>query len=121
MMNIQHYKDRLSGLEKELSARTARAVAEARQQVRDAARDAGDASIADEAASDAFSEADRDSFVLQQVIDALLRVDNGTFGRCSVDGEPIEEKRLEAVPWTSYCRRHADALEISVGVKTPTL
>src|SRR4051812_45345965 len=115
MMNIQHYKARLSELEKELLARTARAVAEGRQQVGDAARDAGDASIADQAASEAFSEADRDASVLQQVTDALLRVDNGTFGQCTVDGEPIEEKRLEAVPWTPYCRRHAEAMETSVG------
>jgi RNA polymerase-binding transcription factor DksA len=40
--------------------------------------------------------------VLKQVRDALVRVrvDNGTFGPCLVDGRPIEEKRLDDVPWT---------------------
>jgi hypothetical protein len=30
-------------------------------------------------------------------------VDNGTFGTCLVDGGPIEEKRLDAAPWTPRC------------------
>jgi RNA polymerase-binding transcription factor DksA len=28
-----------------------------------------------------------------------------------VDGAPIEEKRLEAVPWTPYCLKHQQLLE----------
>lgn len=31
-----------------------------------------------------------------------------TYGICIVDGEPIDEGRLEAVPWTPYCRKHAE-------------
>ena len=47
--------------------------------------------------------------------------DAGTFGTCVVDGGPIEEKRLDAVPWTRYCLKHEALLEASSGSKTPTL
>ena len=70
-----------------------------------------DASVADEAESQAFADAELDASVLQQVREALQRLDNGTFGRCVVDGAPIDEKRLEAVPWTPYCLKHQQLLE----------
>ena len=120
-MNVRQYKDRLLELEKNLSARTGRAVADGRGEFLDSAHDVGDASAADEAASEKFSEADRDSILLKQVRDALARVDAGTFGTCLVDGGPIEEKRLDAVPWTPYCLKHEALLEASSDSKTPTL
>ena len=40
-MNVQHYKQRLLDLEKSLSARTGRAVAEARGELIDVAHDVG--------------------------------------------------------------------------------
>jgi DnaK suppressor protein len=55
------------------------------------------------------------------VRDALDRVADGTFGTCIIDGEPIEEQRLEAVPWTPYCLKHAQGREVAAGSKTPTL
>jgi RNA polymerase-binding transcription factor DksA len=120
-MNVQHYKDRLLDLEKTLSARRGRAVADGRREFIDSAHDVGDASVADEVASEKFTEADRDSTVLKQVREALARVDAGTFGTCIVDGGPIEEKRLDAVPWTPYCLKHEQLLEASSASKTPTL
>ncbi len=112
-MNVQRYKERLLDLKTRLSAQTGRAMANGRREFLDSAHDAADASVADERASEAFSEADQDSATLRQVIDALARVDNGTFGQCVVDGEPIDEKRLEAMPWTPYCRRHEEEREAS--------
>jgi DnaK suppressor protein len=38
---------------------------------------------------------------------ALARLDAGTYGRCAVDGEPIPEGRLRAVPWAVTCVAHA--------------
>jgi DnaK suppressor protein len=121
MMNVQHYKDRLLELEKTLSARTGRAVADGRETLIDSARDVGDDSVADELASEAFAEADRDSTVLKQVREALARIEDGTYGRCIVDGGPIEEKRLEALPWTPYCLKHEQLLEAPSASKSTTL
>jgi DnaK suppressor protein len=119
-MNVQHYKDRLLDLEKTLSARTGRAIADGRGEFIDSAHDVGDSSVADEAASAEFTEADRDSTQLKLVRDALARVDSGTFGTCIVDGGPIEEKRLDALPWTPYCLKHEQLLEAPSASTTPT-
>jgi len=110
-MNLQAYKRRLLDVEADLSNRLTREQQNARTQVLDEPGDVADSSTADEAESQAFSDAELDASVLQQVRDALQRLDNGTFGRCIVDGEPIDEKRLEAVPWTPYCLKHQQLLE----------
>jgi DnaK suppressor protein len=120
-MNVQDYRTRLVALEKRLSARSVRGQETAREQVPDSPGDAGDASVAEEGESQAFTEAELDVTVLQQVRDALRRIEDGTFGRCVVDGEPIEEKRLDAVPWTPYCLEHQARLEAESPPRTPTL
>lgn len=118
-MNLEPYKHRLLDLEKKLSARTDREVADGRKEFLDSAHDTGDASVADEAASGKFSEAEADSAVLSQVRDALTRIEDGSFGKCIVDDGPIETKRLDAVPWTPYCLKHERRREGNF--KTPTL
>jgi DnaK suppressor protein len=123
-MNVQEYKRRLLELETRLSTRAARERERAREQVIDSSGnvgDIGDASVADEIVNADFTEAELDATVLQQVRDALGRVDDGTFGRCVVDGGPIEPKRLEAVPWTPYCLKHQQLLEAASQPRTPTL
>jgi DnaK suppressor protein len=37
---------------------------------------------------------------LQEIRAALDRIERGTFGFCEETGEPIEDERLLAVPWT---------------------
>lgn len=39
--------------------------------------------------------------LLQEVEAALERIRLGTYGICTNCGQPIEEKRLEAIPWAS--------------------
>ncbi len=38
---------------------------------------------------------------------ALNRIAEGTYGTCARCGEPIEEARLDALPWTPLCRNCA--------------
>jgi RNA polymerase-binding transcription factor DksA len=40
---------------------------------------------------------------LKDIDDALRRLDEGTYGICEACGKPIDEARLEAVPWARYC------------------
>ena len=120
-MNVQEFKRRLLELETQLSARTQRAHEAARAQVLDSPADVADMSVADEGESEAFSEAELDATVLQQVRDALRRIEDGSFGRCVVDGGPIAPKRLEAVPWTPYCLKHQRLLEAASQRRMPTL
>jgi DnaK suppressor protein len=119
-VNTSRHKQRLIELETLLSRRKARDVTSGREQLIDTAADAGDASVADEAESEDFTEAELDATVLQQVQDALQRIDNGTYGQCLVDGGPISLKRLDAEPWAPYCIRHQRLLEAASRHK-PTL
>lgn len=41
-----------------------------------------------------------------EVLAALARIENGTYGICSVGGEPIEEARLVADPAATTCKAH---------------
>lgn len=45
---------------------------------------------------------------LGSVVQALARMDAGTYGTCTVGGEEIEEERLEADPTASTCKAHLE-------------
>jgi DnaK suppressor protein len=49
--------------------------------------------------------------LLSEVLQALKRIDEGTYGRCVVCGNPIPEKRLEAIPWAVRDIKCEQALE----------
>ncbi|HKB70268.1 MAG TPA: TraR/DksA family transcriptional regulator [Thermoanaerobaculia bacterium] len=71
--------------------------------------------IADKASSSytkefLFSLSDGERVLLQQIDQALVRVEEGGYGLCTNCRNPIPEKRLEAVPWTPYC---VDCMELS--------
>lgn len=40
---------------------------------------------------------------LRQVDDALWRLDNGEYGVCMDCGEPVSDRRLDAIPWANRC------------------
>ena len=120
IVNVDHYRRRLLELERELVARLGDEVEIAREAADDQ-HDAGDLAQADQLKDDALALAETDSAILEAVRAALRRIEDGTYGRCVVDGEPIDEKRLEAVPWTPYCLKHQLELEERAGVRTPSL
>lgn len=41
--------------------------------------------------------------LLRQAQEALVRIEDGTYGVCDECGQAISTKRLEAVPWANYC------------------
>jgi RNA polymerase-binding transcription factor DksA len=44
---------------------------------------------------------------IQAINRALARMELGEYGSCEVCGKGIEMERLEAIPWTSVCSKHA--------------
>jgi RNA polymerase-binding transcription factor len=119
-VNTKEYTRRLLAEEEGLQARMARAGAEVREPATEV-QDAGDASLDDVRKDEEFAAADAEWATLGQVREALRRLEDGTFGRCVVGGEPIEEERLRALPWTPVCARHARIRDAAVAARTPSL
>ena len=46
---------------------------------------------------------DRNAQQLAVIDAALVRLDDGTYGRCVRCGRPIAPERLEAIPWAAFC------------------
>ncbi len=52
-----------------------------------------------------FGKSSGDRATLQMINEALERIEDKSYGTCVHCEEPIQAKRLEAVPWAIYCLR----------------
>lgn len=58
-----------------------------------------------------FGKSAGDRQILQLIQDALDRIKDKSYGACTSCENPIQPKRLEAVPWTRLCIQCQDLLE----------
>lgn len=49
--------------------------------------------------------------IVVEIMAALRRIDNGSYGVCEGTGEPIPLTRLKGIPWTRYCVKYAESME----------
>ena len=63
-----------------------------------------------------FSQGDSGRTHFMLVRDAIARLDDGAFGICESCGCSIGFKRLDAVPWTRYCRDCQEEAESGTGM-----
>jgi RNA polymerase-binding protein DksA len=54
---------------------------------------------------------DSERKLVHEILAALKRIDDGSYGICEGTGEPIPKPRLEGIPWTRYCVQYAELLE----------
>ena len=52
-------------------------------------------------------------YLLAQVDRALEKIEEGTYGTCDRGDHPIEEARLQAIPYATLCMKHQIELERS--------
>lgn len=115
-MNTGKFRDRLEARRQALLARIDRDAgpqagsAQANEEGRDA-RDAGDESEHDFEEDIRLIDAERATAMLKRVEDALARIAAGTYGRCIDCEEPIEERRLRAVPEAERCAADQERYE----------
>lgn len=50
-----------------------------------------------------YSLSDTDRNTLVRIDEALVRIDEATYGACLNCSQPLAEKRLTAVPWAPHC------------------
>lgn len=53
----------------------------------------------------------RESRIIQEIDVSLERMDKGDYGYCLRCQQPIQTKRLKALPWASCCLRCQEAIE----------
>jgi len=58
-----------------------------------------------------FNIRDRELSKLHMIEEALMRIEDGTYGLCEDCDEEISEKRLKTQPWTTLCITHAEDRE----------
>ncbi|MBI2818072.1 MAG: TraR/DksA family transcriptional regulator [Acidobacteria bacterium] len=110
VVNIGHYRAKLLAKEQELLGLLKRNAITGREEA-DGTLDEADESIFSHHKEITFAHLDRDAKLLEEVRAALQRIDDGTYGQCLADGEPIPEARLNAIPWAAYCVRHQELFE----------
>ena len=54
---------------------------------------------------------DSERKLLQEIDDAMQRIEQRAYGICEGTGKPIAKARLEAKPWARYCVEYARMLE----------
>ena len=107
-MDIQAVRARLLKRREELQTRASRASADFAEQVTQ--RESDDV-------LGAISESAQQELRLLQA--ALRRLEEGRYTTCAVCGEPIEEERLQAVPYTDRCRTCAEGARRPPGSAPP--
>ncbi len=101
--SLQRFEEKLRNQQALLERTMLSAVKEGRESSTDDLQDAADHAVQSYQKELLFLQGSQGHSQLTQVRSALERLEDGSFGECQQCGNQIGEKRLEAVPWTSYC------------------
>lgn len=102
-MDTEHFKQKLLDKQRELQPFVARLEGETRDPNGPDVGDAVDAATSDQGNWTTVEGVEIMSQTLTDVQDALRRIEDGSYGTCTVCGRQIEPARLKAVPWTPFC------------------
>jgi len=100
---LKSLRDKLMAKKSEIVAAYNKNKSYGQQADEEGAQDIADKATSSYAKEFLFSLSNSERETLQLVEEALLRVDGARFGTCQVCSDPVERKRLEAVPWAKYC------------------
>ena len=100
---LEYYKKKLTTRREELMKTIARTEEEGRTADDDPTVDLADKAANSYTKEFLFGQTHNDRSLLQLVDDALVRIREGSFGECVSCHQELQQKRLEAVPWTRYC------------------
>src|SRR6202158_4962049 len=100
---LDYYKKKLLTRREELTKTIARTQEEGRMADEDPTVDLADKAANSYTKEFLFGQTHNERSLLQLVDDALIRIRENGFGECVSCHEELQQKRLEAVPWTRYC------------------
>jgi DnaK suppressor protein len=108
---MKAYRDRLLARRESLFSQVTEAEMSSRERDLEATQDPADMAANAYTKELLISMSANDRKLLQLIDEALERVEKGEYGDCVNCGEPVSEKRLDAVPWTRYCLKCQDLQE----------
>jgi DnaK suppressor protein len=88
----------------------------------DDAKESADLAMRDVTEEIALKLGDQESQMVADIDQALLRIEEGSYGVCARCSRPIDERRLEAMPTARYDAECQAAIEAAQGMNArPTL
>ena len=87
----------------------------------DGAKESADLALRDVVSELALNLGERESQMIADIDQALLRMEEGSYGVCARCNRPIDDRRLEAVPTARYDSDCQTAVESETIVARPTL
>ena len=87
----------------------------------DGVEDASEMSEFDLNRSIALTLASHQSELIEEIDQALARIEDATYGQCFRCGKPLDEERLKAMPTAKYDAECQAAIEAARGTETPSL
>jgi DnaK suppressor protein len=100
---LASFRKRLLEKHEQLAAGVGRSANYGKDQEDDAIKDLGDQANTAYTREFFFELGNGDRRLLRDVVAALQKIDEGSFGNCERCGELIADKRLEALPFARYC------------------
>jgi DnaK suppressor protein len=108
---VKTYRDRLLGRREGLVGQVMEAEMYSRERDSEATQDPADMAANAYTKELLVSMSANDRRLLELIDEALERIEAGEYGDCVHCGEPVQERRLEAVPWARHCLRCQDLQE----------
>ncbi len=100
---LGYFKKRLLEKQRQLAEEVGKSALYGKDQQDDSIKDFGDQANTAYTREFFFELGNGDRRLLRDVVSALRKIDDGSFGSCERCSEPISEKRLEAVPFARHC------------------
>ncbi len=108
---VRAYRDKLLERRESLFSQVTEAEMSSRERDLEATQDPADMAANAYTKELLISMSANDRRLLDLIDEALQRVESGDYGECVNCGEPVLEKRLDAVPWARYCLKCQDLQE----------
>lgn len=116
---LNHYRTILLAELKLHAAHVSADQAAAIEAADDGAIEAGDVALRDVIEGLALKLGDQESQMVADIDQALMRIDEGSYGICVRCGKPIDERRLETLPTARFDAACQTAIEQESGKAAP--
>jgi DnaK suppressor protein len=100
---LAYFKKALLDKQRQLVDEVGKSALYGKDQEDDSIKDLGDQANTAYTREFFFELGNGDRRLLREVVAALGKIDDGSFGACERCGEPIADKRLDALPFARYC------------------